>query len=262
MKPRQDRLQMDFKLEGTMECSNCKNTITPGMEIVVDKLSRERVHCPYCLQLLLEDTMECNSCKNTITSGMEIVVNEQSGEQVHCPHCFQLLKPETMSQEIENNGSDKRSEMRRKVRTQFIDRLVEQSHNRQVQCPVCEHGLNKIDLHLLKDGEHFRCHLCSYDLAAFAYREEAYHEQRWYPVVHALLDLMVEKECNDCGHLAAIAKACQKAFSWMPKSEFKFYNQLNRILRHSEWKEPACDWESCVAVRQYRKTAGEGLLLL
>jgi hypothetical protein len=167
-----------------------------------------------------------------------------------------------MSHGVENNGSGKRSEMRRNVRERFIDRMFEQSHDGKINCPVCAHRLNEVDIHLLKDKEYFKCHLCGHDLAAFSYRQEAYHEQRWLPVVYALSDLIAEKKCCDCSHMAAIAKACQKAFSWTPKSETKIHEQLTRILRHSGWKEPSCDWESCVVVKQYRKTAGEGLLLL
>lgn len=101
---------------------------------------------------------------------------------------------------------------------------------------------------------------CCHDPATFAYCEEAYYEQRWLPVVNAFSDLMAEKECNDCCHAGAIA--CQKAFFWIPGSKYKMHGQLNGITRHSQWKEPDFEWESWVAVKQYLKLAGEGLLLL
>ena len=206
--------------------------------------------------------MECTSCKNNITPGMLIVVDELSGERIYCPYCLQPLKAETMSREVENNGNAKRDEMRRNVRKRFVNRLIEQSRDGKLHCPVCSNNLNKNDEQLLLNEKHFKCPLCSHDLAAFAYREDAYHEQRWLPVVYALSDLLKKSDCEGCSQVRAIAKACQKAFSWMPGSELKIQSQLNGILRHSQWKEPSCDWESCVAVKQYRKLAGEGLLLL
>ena len=132
---------------------------------------------------------------------MAIVVDELSGEQIYCPYCLQPLKTETTSREVENNGTSKRDEMRRNVRKRFVNRLIEQSRDGKLHCPVCSHNLNKNDEQLLLNEEHFKCPLCSYDLAAFAYREDAYHEQRWLPVVYALSDLLKKKDCEDCSQV-------------------------------------------------------------
>ncbi len=206
--------------------------------------------------------MVCKSCRNTITPGMEIVVDELSREWAHCPYCLHLFKTETMSPEVESNGTARRDEMRRNVRKRFVARLTEQSRDGRLNCPVCSHNLNKNDEQLLLNNEHFKCPLCSYDLAAFAYREDAYHEQRWVPVVYTLSDLLEKKECEGCSHFRAAAKACQKAFSWMPGLERKIQSQLKGLSHHSAGEETSCNWESCVAIKQYRKLAGEGLLLL
>ena len=206
--------------------------------------------------------MECKSCKNVITPGMEIVIDELSREWVRCPYCLQPLKPETTSPGNGKEGADIREKMRRDVREKFVGRLVRQSLDGKLQCPVCSHDLNKNDEHQLIEEEHFKCPLCRHDLATYAYREVSYHEQRWLPVAYALLNVLEEKKCADCCYAGAIAKACQKAFSWMPGTDSSPNDELNKILRHFKWEEPACDWESCVAVKQYRKLAGEGLLLL
>ena len=208
--------------------------------------------------------MDCNCCKNTITPGMAIVVDEYTGERAHCPYCLEPLQfgSPSSSSGVEKDCPDKRTEMRRTVREKFLKRLVEQSDDGQLHCPICAHKLNKNDQRLLLEEEYFRCHFCGHDLANYAYREEAYHEQRWLPVVYALTDLIKEEECRDCSRIRAIAKACRKAFSWMPGSELEQHSRLNRVLRHSHWKDPSCDPDSCVAVRQYRNLAGEGLLLL
>lgn len=206
--------------------------------------------------------MVCISCNNTITPGMEIVLDELSRDWLHCPYCLQLQKSEPISSEVKTNGSEKRETIRQEVRTRFIKRLMDQSQDEKIHCPVCAIKLHKNDVLILQSQNYFKCHLCGHDLATFAYREEAYHEQRWLPVVYALTDHLQENGCTDCCYARAIARACQKAFSWIPQSNSKLYSQLTGILRHSQWSEQDCEWESCVAVKQYRKLAGEGLLLL
>jgi hypothetical protein len=115
---------------------------------------------------------------------------------------------------------------------------------------------------LLREGEYFKCHLCGHDLAAVAYRQEAFHERRWSPVAFALRDQGAEKSCGDCCYAGAVGRACQKAYSWMPKSETQPHRLLADFLRQPHKSIPDCDWESCLVVTQYRKLAGEGLLLL
>ena len=206
--------------------------------------------------------MECTSCKNTIKGGTEIVVDELLRARAHCPYCLQILPAEpTLTEQNENNGSAERDEMRARVREQFVDRLLQASPDGKLHCPVCEHTLNKTDERLLRNSEYFRCHLCGHDLATVAYRQEVYHEQRWLPVVFALEEQLKEKNCADCCYLGAVAKACQKAYSWMPEIKNQ-REQLGRMVRHPYGTAPDCEWESCVVVEQYRKLAGESLLLL
>jgi len=212
---------------------------------------------------IVEVIMVCSNCKNAITPGSEIVVDEILRERAHCPYCLQILTSEPSSTEVrEADGSTKREEMRARARAQFLERLLKTSADGRLRCPVCEHRLNKVDEQLLRNNNCFRCHLCGHDLASLAYRQEVYHEQRWLPVVFALRNHLVEPECADCCYAGAIAKACQKAYSWMPKLESRYREELIRIVRRPHGNIPDCDPESCVAVRQYRKLAGEILLLL
>ena len=81
--------------------------------------------------------MECNCCKNTITPGMAIVVDEYTGERAYCPYCLESLQfgSPSRSSGVEKDGPDKRTEMRRTVREKFFKRLVEQSDDGQLHCP-------------------------------------------------------------------------------------------------------------------------------
>jgi hypothetical protein len=206
--------------------------------------------------------MECIGCKQKIKAGMEIIVDELTRERAHCPYCLQILPAGASSiRQNENNGSAKRDEMRARVREEFVDRLLEASPDGKLHCPVCEHILNEVDERQLRTNAYFRCHLCGHDLATVAYRQEVYHEQRWLPVVVALEEQLKENNCADCCYLGAIAKACQKSYSWMPTTN-KHSVQLNRMVRHRYQAVPDCDMELCAAITQYRKLAGESLLLL
>ena len=207
-----------------MECGSCKHTITPGTEIMVDVLSRERSHCPFCLHILGE-----SSASTTDPIGKELVAA--------------------------------RAETRKKARRQFVDRSRESASD-PFRCSVCDRELNKNDERIFLESEHFRCHTCDHDLATVAYREDAYRGQRWLPVVYALGDLQSETKCVGCCYAGAIARACLNAFSWMSGVDLSARKQMADLLVRSDWKVPSCDWESCFAVKQYRKTAGEGLLLL
>lgn len=207
--------------------------------------------------------MVCINCKNTITVGTEIVVDELLRDRAHCPYCLQILTIEQSSTEQEmGSGTEKRDEMRASVRDQFINRLTKRSPDGLLRCPVCEHGLNNSDIQILRNSEYFRCHLCGHDLATVAYRQEVYHEQRWLPVVYALQNQIAEENCADCCYLGAIAKACWKAYSWMPKGRSRHREQLARMVHRPHQRVPDCNLESCVAAAQYRKMAGEGFLLL
>lgn len=207
--------------------------------------------------------MNCAGCKHSIRPGLKIVVDDLKMETSHCPYCLEITTPRSEALEVaDKTAGAQRLELRKKIRAQFADRLLAASSDGRVHCPLCERALNKADEGMLRNNEHFRCHLCCNDLATIAYQQEAYHEQRWLPVVAALGDLHAEKKCADCCYLAAIAKACQSAFSCMPKRTSKSTNALASILRRTNWRVPDCEWESCSAVKQYRKTAGEGLQVL
>ena len=206
--------------------------------------------------------MECVGCKQEITPGMEIMVDELSRERAHCPYCLQILPSEArLPRQHESHGSARRDEMRAEVREQFVDRLLEASPDGKLRCPVCEHTLNEVDERQLRTNAYFRCHLCGHDLATVAYRQEVYHNQRWLPVAVALEEQLSEKNCADCCYLGAIAKECWKSYSCMPATN-SYSVQLSRMVRHRYTTVPDCDLELCPAITQYRKLAGESLLLL
>lgn len=209
--------------------------------------------------------MECKRCKQSITPGMAISTTgwELNEAFRHCPYCLEIIPSDGEApQDVSGDVSVKRHEMRRGIRTKFVDRLLAESTDGQLHCPICDRKLNKSDELLLRNSEYFKCHECCHDLATYAYKKEVYHDQRWLPAVFALGDLVAEKKCVGCCYFGAIAKACQTAFSWMPETESKPTHQVANMLRRTDWKQPDCDWESCFAVKQYQKLAGEALLLL
>jgi hypothetical protein len=165
----------------------------------------------------------------------------------------------------QNAVSVRRFTMRRMAREQFVDRLLNASVDGRLLCPVCFHPLNKNDEIILRNSECFKCHKCCHDLATVAYRRDAYQEQRWLPVIHALGDLKAEKSCANCSYLGAMAKACQRALSWMdmPQSYSKHSRLVGTLLAQSNWvvADEEC-YSSCFGVQQYRALAGEGLILL
>jgi hypothetical protein len=162
-----------------------------------------------------------------------------------------------------NDVSVKRFTLRRRVREQLADRLVKLSHDGTPACPVCARRLNKSDEILLRNTEHFRCHSCGHDLATHAYRQEAYHLQRWLPVLFALGDLRCEDRCARCCYLGAMARSCQLALAWMPTAPSKYSQLVKVALARQEWELPGDDcMAACGAIDQYRKLAGEGLALL
>lgn len=206
--------------------------------------------------------MECSNCRNPIKAGTEIVVDEVLRERVHCPFCLHILPAEpTLTEQNKGNGCAKREGMRKRIREEFVDHLLETSPDGKLHCPVCEHLLNEIDEGLLRNSPYFRCHLCGHDLATVAYRQEIYQEQHWLPVIGALEYQLKEKNCADCCYLGAIAKAWQRSYSWMP--EIKNHREkLSRMVRHPYQSVPDCDLDACAAIKQYRKMAEESLMLL
>ena len=207
--------------------------------------------------------MNCPRCKKSISPELKVVVDELKAERSHCPYCLEIvsLLPDDAGANGKTNGAELTAR-RKEIRAQFADRLRNGSSDGRVHCPSCERTLNDSDEQILRDKEYFRCHSCGRDLATVAYQQEVYHEQRWLPVVAALGDLHAEKKCADCCYLGAIAKACQSAFSFMPQSISKPTKAISNVLRRTDWRAPDCAWESCVAVKQYRKTAGEALQVL
>ena len=212
--------------------------------------------------------MNCPNCHYSITPGMEISLDPLKEETSQCPICLHVLPREEADdppEEQRRNVSVKRFTMRRRVREQFVDRLLRVSTDGNIRCPECNHSLNKGDQILIRNTEYFKCHRCGHDFATIAYRREVYHEQRWLPVVHALGDLRAEKKCVSCRYLGAMAKACQRAFSWMPgiQSYSKHSKLISTLLAQPEWVLPDDEcYSSCVGVRQYRALAAEGLFLL
>ena len=208
--------------------------------------------------------MKCASCHQIVTPGMEIVVDAMTRDRAHCPYCLAILPdgPNGTTATPDPTLATKRTALRTKIRGQFVDRLLESSSDDLAHCPVCDEKLSVADERLLRSNEHFNCHLCAHDLAALALKQDAYHEQRWLPVVYALGDVRGKKECGECCYLGAMAKACERAFAVTPGLEAKPSKSLVFMLGRSEWKAPDCDWGSCIAVKQYRKIAAEGMLLL
>jgi ribosomal protein L37AE/L43A len=210
--------------------------------------------------------MMCSGCRHLVTPGTSISLDGAPDDRGHCPYCLKLLAPADASAEPADDDGDvsvKRFTMRRRVRELFADRLVKLAHDGSPQCPVCGHRLGKSDEILLRNTEYFRCHSCGHDLANLAYRQEAYHEQRWLPVVYVLADLRADEKCAGCRYLGAMARSCQLAFSNMPHAPHKLRGLFPSLLARLEWRTPDDDCLSgCAAVTQYRKTAGAGLILL
>jgi hypothetical protein len=209
--------------------------------------------------------MECSRCRQHITSGMAIGLpgGQRQVASSHCPYCLERLPSKSEVAQVDASEVNlERHEKRRETRAEFVDQLIAQASDGKLHCPVCNHGLNKSDELILRNSEYFKCPHCCHDLASVAYRREAYREERWLPLVSALVDLKSEKECPGCCYFGAIAKACQSAFSWMPHIKPEPVNQVSAMLRRSNWRLPKCDVASCVAVKNYRHLAGDVLLML
>jgi hypothetical protein len=212
--------------------------------------------------------MECRQCLHAITSGMELVLDPLHGAMTHCPYCLEVIEgsDDEESRDLQTkqkNVSVKRFTLRRRIREQFVDRLTRESADGSAHCPSCDRMLNTSDQILLRNTESFKCHTCGHDLASMAYRQECYNEQRWLPVIYALNDLRADPDCAGCRYFGAMARACQEALSWIPKSYAKQGNLLKTILARTEWTLPEGECRStCFAIKQYRTSAKEGLILL
>ncbi|MBI4701807.1 MAG: hypothetical protein HY744_11730 [Deltaproteobacteria bacterium] len=212
--------------------------------------------------------MQCSSCQHVITPGLEIACSTTGTGLRHCPYCLAVMPgAESAEARCAAQGGDDvsvgRLERRRSVRGQFVDRLLQGSVDGVLHCPVCEQRLNKNDELLLRSGDYFRCPNCAHDLATVAYREVAYDESRWLPVLVALADFKAQPKCAGCAYLGAVARSCQQALSWIPKSLPAQQRLLSATLARSDWRLPDCDWsKACMAVQQYRNHAAEGLALL
>jgi hypothetical protein len=217
--------------------------------------------------------MECPGCHYLITPGTSITLQPERAGRSLCPYCLHLLPevdevidPDSTEASGHDHGHDisvERFTLRRRSREQLADRLIKTSHDGRPACPICGHRLNKSDEILLRNTDCFRCHSCGRDLATYAYQKDAYHEQRWLPVIYALADLKDDAKCAGCCYLGAMARSCQEALSWMPGAPSKHSSLVKSILARTEWQVPDGDClPTCGAIAQYRKLAGEGLILL
>ncbi len=183
--------------------------------------------------------MGCDYCIYSIKSGREIFTDDYDEERIHCPYCLDIISSQSSSMKGTRDALPAgREERRKKVRAQFADRLIKASGDGRLRCPFCEWILNATDENILRNNEHYKCHFCRHDLATVAYQQEAYHEQRWLPVIAALGDLYREKKCLECCYLAAMAKACLRAFSAMPKHDASVTHLPSEILKRRRWSVP------------------------
>lgn len=212
--------------------------------------------------------MQCVNCHNAITPGMEIELPSGADSLWHCPYCLHLLPTPPVADAEERpagaaNVSVERFERRRRVREQFVDRLIRSSADGALHCPGCNCRLNKNDELALRSAERFCCQQCQLDLAEHAYRQVAYDQSHWLPVIAALSQADCPQDCADCTYRAAVASACQRALACMPQPQPQHQELLAALLSRTSWRVPDCDWsESCAAAKEYRKRAAEGIALL
>ncbi len=187
----------------------------------------------------------------------------RAGEIRHCPRCLAVLGDDDDGHQPAAPGEgepDQLDSMRRRIRDQFVDRLARSG---RVACPHCSRPLDPTQVARLRADDHFHCPGCGLDLAAHAYQQEVYGEQRWLPIIYALGDLAGDLTCARCSVLGAIAGACSDALSHIPKFLPEQHRMLGTMLARADWRppEPACR-ETCVAIKQYQSTVGHPLLLL
>jgi len=203
--------------------------------------------------------MVCPHCNNEVKPGMELTIRPE--QPSHCPYCLHRLADGSGSAQ---DVSVRRFTLRREARERFADALVAASTDGEARCPVCDHGLTKSSLLLLRNSEHFQCGYCSRDLADEAYRREAYLPQPWLSLVTVLADLRAEEGCKRCPYFQAAAQACQEALSWIPENHGKQAKLLASLTRHPDTELPpegGC-LGTCGVIERYRATVGDRLLLL
>jgi len=208
--------------------------------------------------------MTCHHCNTTVTPGTEISLGPHEHAVHHCPYCLHILDDSgSATGSLENDVH--REQARKEVRRRFIERLRKSSPDGAAHCPICEHRLNENDEALFLSQTCFRCHLCGHDLATYAYRETAYDEKHWLPILYGLADLKADDKCASCSLAGALARACQNTLARTPKP--KYYpvqsNLLVNLLARVEWEppDPECV-KKCFAVEQYRAKVGELMKLL
>ncbi len=213
--------------------------------------------------------MQCSRCNSDVTPGLELRLVPDAARAAHCPYCLTDLphrQPGTAcGSALGRHGREAtlRATRRRELRDRFVARLHNISCSTGVRCPICNQGLNDNDEALLRERDHFRCHRCGHDLAYLAYRQHAYDEENWQPLLSALADQQAEPRCRDCRYLGAIAKAAEAALAGGVHTTLNRHHLLASVLGRFDWEQPECSWEKdCELVELYRSTAGEALRLL
>lgn len=203
----------------------------------------------------------CSFCHNNVTTGASIspLIDDDT---VHCPYCLSVVEDRSSTPEQIKLAKEKRTSLRRRVRERYVARSKKGTAPGGFHCPVCDHPLNHNDETLLLNTECFRCHLCGHDLASAAYRQEAYRSERWQPLANAIKSVQADPKCAQCRFIGAASKACVLAFSWMPEQSAQRGQQLASLPSQTTWQTPDCELATCSVLKQYRKSAGEGLLLL
>jgi uncharacterized protein YbaR (Trm112 family)/DNA-directed RNA polymerase subunit RPC12/RpoP len=206
--------------------------------------------------------MNCSNCKHSITPGMEIKrvdLDEDADATSHCPYCLHPLQGSTEGADL----SVERLTLRREIRQRFVDTLLAKSTDGRVRCPVCEHRLGSESVLMLRSCEQFVCPVCSHDLIAEATRREVYAIERWQPVINALADEKSDECCANCSVLGAAARSCQLALSWIPGELGKQNKLLATLVRHPDQRPPEADClRSCKLARHYQEQVGKLLLAL
>ncbi len=204
--------------------------------------------------------MLCPNCQHETAPERALTIGAAATKILHCPHCLGELR-NTPSGEIAVSAIEKRrAAVRRKTREVFVDRLARSG---QVACPLCQSELADADVTLIKERDSYQCRECDRDIVAYAYRQDAYAEQRWLPVIYALDELCHDARCAECSALGAIARSCRLALTEIARNHPRSSHQLDAILARDDWHPPDDDCApSCVAIKQYLSTAGDHTLLV
>ena len=213
------------------------------------------------LTAILEDpaTMLCLICQHETAPERALAIGAKATQILHCPHCLGELR-DTPEGEVGTVTDQRRAAVRRKTREVFVDRMARSG---PVACPLCQNTLAAEDVALIKERDSYHCGACTRDIVAYAYRQDAYGEERWLPVIYALDELCHDARCSGCSALGAIAQTCQLALSEIARNHPQSSRQLSAILAREDWHPPHDDCAlSCVAIKQYLSTAGDHTLLV